>query len=74
FCFVQREGKQALGWDPAQILVSLGTRMQAHHDTETLVQAVAQAAQPGDHIVVMSNGGFADVHRRILDALAASHA
>ena len=74
FCFGQREGKQALGWDPAQILVSLGTRMQAHHDTETLVQAVAQAAQPGDHIVVMSNGGFADVHRRILDALAASHA
>jgi len=74
FCFGAQMGKQALGWDPAQVLVSLGARMQAHHDTETLVQAVAQAAQPGDHIVVMSNGGFADVHRRILTALAASHA
>ena len=74
FCFGQREGKQALGWDPAQVLASLGPRMQSHHDTEALVQAVATAAQPGDHIVVMSNGGFADVHHRILQALGASHA
>lgn len=74
FCFGQREGKQALGWEPEQVLASLGARMQAHHDPEALVRAIVQVAQPGDHIVVMSNGGFADVHSRILEALAASHA
>lgn len=72
FCFGLREGKQALGWDPAAVLASLGTRMQAHHDIQSLITAVTQAARPGDHIVVMSNGGFADVHRQLLQALAAS--
>jgi UDP-N-acetylmuramate: L-alanyl-gamma-D-glutamyl-meso-diaminopimelate ligase len=72
FCYGQREGKQALGWDPAEILALLGPRMQAHHEIETLVQAILRAAQPGDHIVIMSNGGFAGVHDRLLEALAAS--
>ena len=71
FCFGQREGKQALGWDPAEVLASLGARMQAHHDIEALIEAVTSSAQPGDHIVVMSNGGFAGVHGRLLEALAA---
>jgi UDP-N-acetylmuramate: L-alanyl-gamma-D-glutamyl-meso-diaminopimelate ligase len=74
FCFGQREGKQALGWDPAEVLASLGPRMQAHHDIEALIQAVAHCAQPGDHIVAMSNGGFAGVHGRLLETLAASPA
>jgi len=72
FCYGQREGKQALGWDPRQVLASLGARMQAHHEIDSLVHAVTRAAQPGDHIVVMSNGGFANIHNRLLDALAAS--
>jgi UDP-N-acetylmuramate: L-alanyl-gamma-D-glutamyl-meso-diaminopimelate ligase len=74
FCYGQREGKQALGWDPAEVLIALGARMQAHHEIETLVQAILHAAQPGDHIVIMSNGGFAGVHDRLLEALAASPA
>lgn len=71
FCYGQREGKQALGWDPAEVLISLGARMQAHHEIETLVLAILRAAQSGDHIVIMSNGGFAGVHDRLLKALAA---
>jgi UDP-N-acetylmuramate: L-alanyl-gamma-D-glutamyl-meso-diaminopimelate ligase len=30
---------------------------------------VSKAARSGDHILVMSNGGFGGVHRRLLDAL-----
>ena len=74
FCYGQREGKQALGWEPAEVLASLGTRMQAHHDIDALLQAIRRSAQPGDHIVIMSNGGFAGVHGRLLEALAASPA
>ena len=29
---------------------------------------------PGDHVLVMSNGGFENIHQRILDALAAGAA
>ncbi|MDN4016230.1 UDP-N-acetylmuramate:L-alanyl-gamma-D-glutamyl-meso-diaminopimelate ligase [Zwartia panacis] len=74
FCYGQRDGKQALGWDPAEVLASLGSRMQAHHEIDTLVQAVSRCARPGDHIVIMSNGGFAGVHDRLLETLASSPA
>jgi hypothetical protein len=34
------------------------------------VADVTAAARPGDHILVMSNGGFGGVHQKLLDALA----
>jgi UDP-N-acetylmuramate: L-alanyl-gamma-D-glutamyl-meso-diaminopimelate ligase len=69
YCFAQHAGKQALGWDPAQVLSTLGTRMQAFSEMDPLVQAITRDARPGDHILVMSNGGFGGIHRRLLDAL-----
>ena len=41
----------------------------AFDDLSALVAAVAQAARPGDHVLVMSNGGFGGVHQKLLDAL-----
>ena len=38
-------------------------------DVEKIVQGICNVAQPGDHILVMSNGGFEGIHGRILDAL-----
>ena len=74
FCFGERAGKQALGWDPAEVLASLGNRMQAHHDMDQLIQAIAVEAKPHDHILVMSNGGFGGIHSRLLDALGQTRA
>jgi len=31
-------------------------------DLERLAQAIAQEARAGDHVVIMSNGGFAGLH------------
>ncbi|QNM96028.1 UDP-N-acetylmuramate:L-alanyl-gamma-D-glutamyl-meso-diaminopimelate ligase [Chitinimonas koreensis] len=59
-----------LGWDPAEALAPLGARAQTFDALEPLVQAVAAAAQPGDQVLVMSNGGFGGVHQKLLDALA----
>ncbi|GAA4329997.1 UDP-N-acetylmuramate:L-alanyl-gamma-D-glutamyl-me so-diaminopimelate ligase [Pigmentiphaga soli] len=70
FCFGQREGRHALGWDPAEALAPLGARAQAFGDLGALVDAVTAAARPGDHILVMSNGGFGGVHGKLLAALA----
>lgn len=74
FCFGQNEGKQALGWDPTVVLASLGTRLQAHDQLDALVQALASQARSGDHIVVMSNGGFGCIHTKLLKALATPRA
>ena len=74
FCFGQTEGKQALGWDPAVVLTSLGTRLHAHTQLDALVLALVTQARSGDQIVVMSNGGFGGVHTKLLEALAATRA
>jgi UDP-N-acetylmuramate: L-alanyl-gamma-D-glutamyl-meso-diaminopimelate ligase len=36
---------------------------------DALVAQVVAAAQPGDHILCMSNGGFGGIHQKLLDAL-----
>jgi UDP-N-acetylmuramate: L-alanyl-gamma-D-glutamyl-meso-diaminopimelate ligase len=59
-----------LGWDAGEALAPLGSRAEVHDDLGRLVASVASSARPGDHIVVMSNGGFGGVHARLLDALA----
>ena len=63
-----------LGWDPAHALAPLGTRAAVHHDIDALVEALARALRPGDHVLVMSNGGFGGVHGRLLARLARSSA
>ncbi len=42
--------------------------------TADIVRAVAREAKSGDLVVVMSNGGFDDIHQKLLDALAAREA
>jgi UDP-N-acetylmuramate: L-alanyl-gamma-D-glutamyl-meso-diaminopimelate ligase len=59
-----------LGWDAAAALSPLGGKAAAYDDLAALVEAVAAAAQPGDHVLVMSNGGFGGVHDKLLAALA----
>jgi UDP-N-acetylmuramate: L-alanyl-gamma-D-glutamyl-meso-diaminopimelate ligase len=67
----RENGKDALGWDLGQALAPLGAKAHAFGDLVLLVQAIAQAAKPGDHILTMSNGGFGGVHQKLLDALSA---
>ena len=64
----------SLDWDVAAALAPLaeqGQPAQVFDQLDELVQAVVSQAQPGDQILVMSNGGFGGVHARLLQALAA---
>ena len=60
-----------LDWDAAEVLAPMGARARVCASVDDLVRAVTHVAQRGDHVVCMSNGGFADVHARLLRALAA---
>ncbi|MDR3213717.1 MAG: UDP-N-acetylmuramate:L-alanyl-gamma-D-glutamyl-meso-diaminopimelate ligase [Azoarcus sp.] len=66
FCY-----SASLGWDAAAVLAPLGEHQSCHDDLAALVAAVAAEARPGDHVLVMSNGGFGGIHQKLLDALAA---
>jgi UDP-N-acetylmuramate: L-alanyl-gamma-D-glutamyl-meso-diaminopimelate ligase len=62
----------AASWDVAGAFAPMGPRAETHTDLTALVSAVITRAQAGDHILVMSNGGFGGVHEKLLRALAAS--
>lgn len=59
-----------LGWDATEALAPLGAQAQTFDQLDALVAAVRQAARTGDHVLVMSNGGFGGVHGKLLAALA----
>ena len=58
-----------LGWDAAEALKPIKNKAQTYDNLENLVTAIAKSAKSGDHILVMSNGGFGGVHQKILDAI-----
>jgi UDP-N-acetylmuramate: L-alanyl-gamma-D-glutamyl-meso-diaminopimelate ligase len=64
------DGKGSLGWNLGEALAPLGDKAAAFDDIPLLVEAIVKAARPGDHVLVMSNGGFGGVHQKLLDALA----
>jgi UDP-N-acetylmuramate: L-alanyl-gamma-D-glutamyl-meso-diaminopimelate ligase len=39
---------------------------------DELVKRVVASAQPGDHVLCMSNGGFGGIHQKLLDAFGAT--
>src|SRR5215831_6949954 len=59
-----------LGWDPAHALAPLGARATIHRDLDAMVEALARQLRSGDHVLVMSNGGFGGVHAKLLERLA----
>jgi len=62
--------QQSLGWSLSDALKPLGNIAHSFDQVDYMVNAIVQAAQPGDHILVMSNGGFGGVHQKLLAALA----
>jgi UDP-N-acetylmuramate: L-alanyl-gamma-D-glutamyl-meso-diaminopimelate ligase len=65
FCYTN-----GLAWDAAAALAPLGGKAATCSDLDRLVAQVADAARPGDHILVMSNGGFGGIHGKLLARLA----
>jgi len=67
FCFTK-----GLDWNVAEILRPLGGKVQCIDDIDALANTVAGTVRSGDHVVIMSNGGFGNVHEKLLNLLRAS--
>lgn len=57
-------------WDVAAALAPLGGKLHTGNDFDAFVQSILSNAKSGDHILVMSNGGFGGIHQKLLDGLA----
>jgi UDP-N-acetylmuramate: L-alanyl-gamma-D-glutamyl-meso-diaminopimelate ligase len=64
FCYTAN-----LSWNAAEALAPLGDRAEFHGDLDALIEAIAREARPGDHVLIMSNGGFGGIHGRLLQRL-----
>ena len=58
-----------LGWDAAAALAPMGEKAVVGDDLDGLVERIVARAQAGDHILVMSNGGFGGIHGKLLARL-----
>lgn len=56
-------------WDAQVALQSLGSKLACFNDLTQLIQTIATTAQPGNQILIMSNGGFGNIHEKLLVAL-----
>jgi UDP-N-acetylmuramate: L-alanyl-gamma-D-glutamyl-meso-diaminopimelate ligase len=66
FCYAAN-----LGWDLPQALLPLGEKAVAFEELDQLIAAITAYAQPGDHVLIMSNAGFGGIHEKLLKRMAA---
>ena len=67
FCY-----SAGLAWDAAAVLAPLGGKAVVCDDFERLLVQLAATASRGDHVLIMSNGGFGGIHEKLLARLAKS--
>jgi UDP-N-acetylmuramate: L-alanyl-gamma-D-glutamyl-meso-diaminopimelate ligase len=60
-----------LQWSAAEALEPLGDKARVFDSVSGIIDHLARVARPGDQILVMSNGGFENIHQRLVDALSA---
>jgi UDP-N-acetylmuramate: L-alanyl-gamma-D-glutamyl-meso-diaminopimelate ligase len=58
-----------LKWDLDAVAARTRPRAQVFATVEEIVAALSREAQSGDQILIMSNGGFENIHARLLAAL-----
>ncbi len=63
-----------MDWSLEQVVAESQVPATLCRDLDVLVEAVAGDVRPGDTVVVMSNGGFGDIHGKLLERLGAGTA
>jgi len=65
-CLYQPEG---LDWNLADVVAKSKAPASIFSSTDNIIEHLLSEAASGDHILIMSNGGFEGIHQRMLDAL-----
>lgn len=65
---------KTIKWSLSPITQQLGPHAKVFQDTQRLLDHLKQITQAGDHIVIMSNGSFDNLHPRLIAQLEAQYA
>ncbi len=58
-----------IDWNLADLARHSSVTATVYDDVADIIPDVIKQAQPGDHVVIMSNGGFGSIHTKLLQAL-----
>ena len=58
-----------LVWSMDELLADSNVDASVYKDMDTLIKSILVHVKPGDHILVMSNGGFGGIHNQLLEKL-----
>ena len=61
---------QGLDWDLRASLNGLGDRVCLLPAVADIVERLRRIGKTGDHILIMSNGGFENIYRRLVERLS----
>ena len=59
-----------LSWSMEQMIADSAVPVSIYTDLQTLINQAIANAKPGDHLLVMSNGGFGGIHGKLLESLS----
>jgi len=65
-CLYQPEG---MDWALDDVVTQSAVPVTVYSSTDKIIDAVKSKVSSGDHVLIMSNGGFEAIHQRMLDAL-----
>jgi UDP-N-acetylmuramate: L-alanyl-gamma-D-glutamyl-meso-diaminopimelate ligase len=60
---------EGLSWDLSESTAALGSKCHVYKAIESIVEETTADIHVGEHIVIMSNGGFGDIHNKLIEAL-----
>jgi UDP-N-acetylmuramate: L-alanyl-gamma-D-glutamyl-meso-diaminopimelate ligase len=58
-----------LQWDMKQMAETAPTIVEIKTGTQQIIDYLLHNCQPGDQVVIMSNGGFDNIHQRLIQAM-----
>ena len=60
---------KGLDWEMGYVIDALPNKSSIHDNIDILVDSLCEVVERGDHILIMSNGGFGGIHNKLLTAL-----
>jgi UDP-N-acetylmuramate: L-alanyl-gamma-D-glutamyl-meso-diaminopimelate ligase len=66
-CLYQPDG---LDWNLDDVISQSAVTAKIFSSTDKIIEHIQAQAKSGDHILIMSNGGFEAIHQRLLDAMS----
>jgi len=59
-----------LDWDAQTVFANASAPSAVLGSVEEVIDRLVDETLPGDQVLIMSNGGFGDIHQRLIDALS----